>query len=136
MAAQKRLASVCHSIAHHAVSGVSFVHPHLRQALRAAGEKTVVVDLLRDDTCPPALRDNRNLATALRSLHARFLDILRSEGFSREDLQEAKLLFEFTPLHPDDHCSNGHAKLTAADGRTYLAAVDFMGNTLPPRADL
>jgi hypothetical protein len=28
MPRRKRLRSVCHSIAHHAVSGLSYVHPH------------------------------------------------------------------------------------------------------------
>jgi hypothetical protein len=52
MTSIKKLSSVCHNIAHHAVSGLSYVHPHLRQACKGIGIDTITIDLLREQPCP------------------------------------------------------------------------------------
>ena len=49
------LAGVAHNIAHHAASGLSFLSPHLAQALRGAGEETTAIELLVQILIPPRL---------------------------------------------------------------------------------
>ena len=46
MASAKRLNSVCHSIAHQAVSGLSYVHPHVLATCCNSGVEEMTVDLL------------------------------------------------------------------------------------------
>jgi hypothetical protein len=132
MASEKRLSSVCHGIAHHAVSGLSYIHPHLRQACRAVGESSVVIDLCNTNPCPEPLFTNQRLQNALLSVQTRFLQILQSEGFSASDIQEASLFFEFTPEFPDDYCSNCHASLVSATGKQFAHAVNYLGASITP----
>jgi hypothetical protein len=40
MTKMAELAGVAHNIAHHSASNLSYLSPHLAQALRAAGEET------------------------------------------------------------------------------------------------
>jgi len=55
MPSRRRLSSVCQSIAHHAASSLSYVHPHLLQALKATGELIATVDLLSATPYPKEL---------------------------------------------------------------------------------
>lgn len=132
MTSEKRLSSVCHSIAHHAVSALSYLHPHLRQACRAAGEYSAQIDLLSPNPCPENLRGNQPLQIALMSLQERFAQILQSEGFSLDELQKALLFFEFPAEYKDDYCSNCHAALQASSGKEFLHAVNCMGASIVP----
>lgn len=88
MPSRRRLNSVCQSIAHHAASSLSYVHPHLLQALKATGESIVTVDLLSATPYPKELLSHPHLPTALSSLRDRFEQILKSEGFLITDLNE------------------------------------------------
>ena len=134
MASEKRLSSVCHSIAHHAVSGLSYVHPHLRQACRMADENSVLIDLCNSNPYPENLRTNQPLEQALLSLQSRFFEILKAEGFTPNDIQAAKLFFEFNPEFPADYCCNCHATLISATGKQFAHAVNYNGasNLLNP----
>jgi hypothetical protein len=132
MASSKRLSSVSHSIAHHAVSGLSYVHPHLRQAAKARAEETVFINLLADEPCPQRFSQIMPLKTALNSLKLRFLEILKSEGFSSMELNAAVLMFEFPENYAADYCSNCHSLLTHKTGKNYLHAVNYMGESISP----
>ena len=136
MASEKRLSSVCHSIAHHAVSRRSYIHPHLRQACRAVGESSVLIDLCSTNPCPAHLPTNQPLQNALLSVKNRFLQILQSEGFSAIDIQEASLFFEFTREFPDDCCSNCHASLVSATGKQFTHAVNYLGASIAPNPSI
>ena len=136
MSSVKRLSSVCHSIAHHAVSGLSYLHPHMRQACRAIGEDTAQIDLLSSNPCPEKLRSNNPLQTALMSLQERFAQILQSEGFSLQQLQKALLFFEFPAEYKSDYCSNCHAFLQTSSGKEFSHAVNYMGRSIVPNPSI
>jgi hypothetical protein len=136
MASQKRLSSVCHSIAHHAVSALSFIHPHLRQACRSNREKVAVIDLLADEPCPLAFLEIAPLRLALNTLKHRFVDILITEGFGLVDIKSAWAIFEFKDDYPDDFCSNCHAFLKSAEGKEFKHAVNYLGNSIVPNESL
>jgi len=91
----KRLKSVIHSIAHHAVSGLCLVHPHLGRARKALGVLHMSVDLLHPkvepapDPLPPEIERG---ADALRQT---FADILASESLSIGDLTSAVATFVY-----------------------------------------
>jgi hypothetical protein len=111
MASSKRLSSVSHSIAHHAVSGLSYVHPHLKLAAKSLADTTALIDLLADDACPQRFSEIAPVNASLNSLKKRFLEILSSESFSISELKTAVLMFEFPNQYPDDYCSNCHSLL-------------------------
>ena len=129
MASLKRLSSVCHSIAHHAASGLSFVHPHLRRACREAGLDSLMISLISDDPCPEGFRHIEPLRLSLRSLRARFEEILQAEGFSMADIKVIDLDFQFRQAFPDDYCSLCHARLVDRSGKVFSYVVDYLGQT-------
>ncbi|MGP6459771.1 hypothetical protein [Pseudomonas parakoreensis] len=133
MPSSRRLSSVCQSIAHHAASGLSYVHPHLLQALKVTGEPIATVDLLSAIPYPKELRSHPHLPTALSSLRDRFKQILKSEGFLITDLDEAKLFFKPDGQYQDEYCCECHARLSHLSGRKYFAAVNCMGKSIVPQ---
>lgn len=128
----KKLSSVCHSIAHHAVSGLSYVHPHLRQACKAKGIDTITIDLMREQPCPDSFMNIEPLRLSLKALQNKFYEILQSEGFSTNEIVAIKLRFEFTEEFSDDYCSNCYARLVSRTGKNFDRAVNYMGQTIHP----
>ncbi len=127
MTKRKRLNSVAHSIAHHAVSALSYVHPHLGEACADVGVHHVVIDVMQDDPCPPEFRDRRPLRLSVGKLKETLSGILESEGFSLDALREAKLTFYFKQNRTDHYCSICNAVLVDSEGTTHEDWVDYMG---------
>jgi hypothetical protein len=132
----KRLSSVCHSAAHHAVSALSYVHPHLGQACDLAGLESSSIDLLAEDIYPSLLPRLEPLVHALTSLKVRFGEMLASEGFAPNDLHRAVLHFEFAPELPDYFCRRCSALVEAANGKSFIHAVDWLGASVIPSQSL
>ena len=133
MPSAKRLSSVCHSIAHHAVSGLCFIHPHLALSCRASGLTSIVIDLLRTDPCPQPLRKNRELRKEFGILRKRFEKILDSEGFKLQDVTAIVLQFEFNGSNWPSNC---HACLVSKIGRIYRHSVNNAGESIAPNKSL
>jgi hypothetical protein len=129
MPSTKRLNSVCHSIAHHAVSALSYVHPHLLIACRGAGLKRLAVELLEADPCPARFQHIAPLKLSLGALRSKFEDILRAEGFSLSEVSRACLTFRPDLQQNDDYCSICRAVLISRTGRTYEHEVDWLGQS-------
>lgn len=127
MASAKRLNSVCHSIAHHAVSGLSFIHPHLRLACKSAGIDRITIELLSENPYPQNLKHLQPLALALLALREKFITILNAEGFDITHIQSVTLQFQFQLLVDDDYSTNCLAKITSKYGKTYQQFVDALG---------
>jgi hypothetical protein len=132
MTSIKKLNSVCHNIAHHAVSGLSYVHPHLRQACKAIGIDTITIDLQREQPCPDRFLDIEPLRLSLKALQQKFKEILRAEGFTIDEVGAIELRFEFTVEFADDYCSNCYARLVSNTGKVYEQAVNYFGQTIHP----
>lgn len=129
MASNKRLNSVAQSIAHHAVSGLSYVHPHLGEMCDKKEFTSVEINVLADDIYPSNLDDNTPLRLSLNQLRARFLEILKSEGFSKNDISGATLKFEFDFTKWDYYCSICTCKIITLTGSLYEKTVNFEGFT-------
>lgn len=129
MPRRKRLRSVCHSIAHHAVSGLSYVHPHIVHACRNAGASCMQVNLLAADPCPPQFAEIAPLKSSLIGLREKFETILATVEFSLSDLSLATLCF--TPeLGKDDYCTICHATLQGKNQEPVECIVNYLGQTL------
>lgn len=132
MSSNKRLKSITQSIAHHAVSGLSYVHPHISKACEELGVSSIVIELLSDPPYPIEFEGNTPLKLSLESLKEKFSEILEREDFSFNDLASAKIQFWFYhQSHNKDHYrSDCKATLTSINGKVYEAAVNYIGKTL------
>ena len=128
MASHKRIDSVAHSTAHHAVSGLCHVNPHLRIACTSVGRGSCSIDLLAAEPCPLEFRQIKPIRLSIGALKDKFLEILCAEGFGSGDLSEATLIYEF-PQSMDDYCSNCAVRLKTVSGYSATRAVDYFGRT-------
>ena len=129
MTSQKRLKSVCHNIAHHAQSGLSFIHPHVVRACREAGAPDMHVELLDVEPCPSQYRHIEPLRLSLQALRDKFESLLVAEGFALADVASVSL--QFTPYPDmDDYCCTCHAKLQGIGQQSFECRVGFDGRHL------
>ena len=130
MPSQKRFASISQSLAHHALSGLSYLSPHLGRAARAAAVETVTVELLAHDPFPVGLPRSEPLELALLSLRQWFIDLLGREGFEPADVASVRLDFLFEPPElasgfPQPRTAT--VSLQASSGRSYDVTVSDFG---------
>lgn len=119
MAKRRNLAGVAHDIAHHARSGVSYLCPHMAQALRGAGRDTTVVDLLDPSPYPEGTSEVRPLRLALQALHATAGTLLAKYGFTPADVSTIHL--HATPPLWDAAGSSLHCRvvIVTPDGQSF-----------------
>lgn len=99
MLSTKRLRSVTHSIAHHSVSGLCYVHPHLGSICKKHGYREVSVNLLTQEFKPELKNISRELELSTKALREFFRGVLESEKMSIVELNSAKAIFYFYKSH-------------------------------------
>lgn len=135
MASAKRLRSVCHSIAHHAASGLSYIHPHIGEACRRSGVASAQIDLLAEFPYPGGLPESEPLRLALGGLREKLEGILLSEGMSLSELSRASLSVELLP-GLDNYCCNCTAALALSEGTEVSYVVNYLGQQVAPNNSL
>ena len=123
MPSQRALAGVTHDIAHHAISGLSYVHPHLYQACQAIGVREATVDLLAQAPYPPGLPALQPLQLSLSALREKFFSILEANGFGASDIQAISLRFQFPLLGADGYNCQVAAQLMSSRGQSFTAVL-------------
>jgi hypothetical protein len=118
MPKQADLAGVAHNIAHHAASGLSYLSPHLAQALHAAGAETTEIDPLSERPYPPNAGECQSLRLALAAMHGFVVTLLETHGFSLADVSSVVLRATPAPWG-SGHSLHTRAVVTSAAGRTY-----------------
>jgi hypothetical protein len=129
MASEKRLNSVCHSLAHHATSGLSFIHPHAVTACRQHRAESVTADLLASEPCPEPFRADESLRLSLGALAEKLRCILAAEGFTEEDLSEASATFWPDPAFSDGHGTICRSVIVSKSGRRFEHTLDCLGKS-------
>ena len=119
MGRMSTLAGVAHNIAHHAGSGLSYISPHLAQALRAAAVETTEIDLLAPAPYPPKAAELQPLRLALASLQSTANALLAKHGFSASDVSSMILYATPAPWDKDGYSLHTRAVLISSAGRTY-----------------
>jgi len=124
MGSTKRLKSVVHNVAAHAISGLSCVHPDLGTVRKAEGTERVSVDLLQpkisltQPVCPEV-----DLSTS--ALRRTFASMLASESWEIGDLTSAVLTFIYRGQRTwPDAC---YARVETNAGRVFEDAVGADG---------
>ena len=130
MPSSKLLNGVAHDIAHHAISGLSYLHPHLSQTCRKAGITEIALDLMSESPLPSSVPDCQPLRLASQALHRTFVGILESVGFALTDVSAARLTFSIVPDAPDDYsyvsCTS---VLVTARGQSYRHDIPAFSTT-------
>ncbi|GCF11998.1 hypothetical protein [Dictyobacter arantiisoli] len=113
------LAGVAHNITHHSASGLSFISPHLAQALRAAGEETTAIELLTENPYPPKIAELQPLRLSLTSLKITVQELLQKHGFNQNDVVSIILHATPAPWDREGYMLHTRAVITAKNGRIY-----------------
>jgi hypothetical protein len=113
----RALSSVAHDTVHHAVSGMSWLHPHAGEFARSSGLGEVRLDLLLCNGPLVAAGASEQLQSAAGALRAKFFEILEKHGFARSALGRAEIVLLF-PTSDPYYCV-GACRLETVDGRTF-----------------
>lgn len=119
MAKMADLAGVAHNIAHHSASGLSYLSPHLAQALRAAGEETTAIELFVENPYPPKIAEVQPLRLSLVSLKGTVQNMLQKHGFNQNDVLSIVLHATPAPWDREGYVLHTRAVITAKNGRVY-----------------
>lgn len=125
MLRMKRLRSVAQSTAHHSVSGLCYIHPHLGEACKKSALGRAEINLLPEAPKSHFEESSPRIAGGAKGLREQFLKILRSEGMSREDVSEASALFFFDQRMWPRGC---RLRVVSATGGVIEVTVDEFGN--------
>jgi hypothetical protein len=119
MAKTSELAGVAHNVAHHASSGLSYLSPHLSQALKGVGASTTSVELLTDQPYPSNVAQLEPLRLAFLSLRQTVISLLATHGFSDVDVTSVVLHATPAPWDGSGYSLHTRAVVAAANGRTF-----------------
>ena len=121
----KRLRSVSHSIAHHGVSALSWLHPRLGDECKRSNSASVEIDLLSGNfICDKSSFSNETMM-ASRALSKTFKDLLVVEKIDIKDIERANINFYFIRGRWPSSCE---IAVVIGDGRDVYYKVDQFGN--------
>ena len=115
----KHLNGVAHDILAHAMSGLSYLHPHIANICRASGLSAITLDLLLASPLPADVRADKPCVLATQALHRKFVELLHKLGFTLSDLRSATLTFRASAASPDGFIVPCSADFTTARGHHY-----------------
>jgi hypothetical protein len=119
MSKHSELAGIAHNIAHHAGSGLSYLSPHLAQALRATGAETTQINLLSKEPYPSNAVELKPLRLALATLRSTVQALLERHGFSEADVSAITLEATPAPWDKKGYLLHTRAVVTSSKGRTF-----------------
>jgi hypothetical protein len=119
MPSRKHLKGAAYDIMHHAVSSMSWLHPHIAQTCREAGLASLTLDLMRESPLPPDVRAEQPCVLATQALHRTFVSLLQKLSFTLADVSSATLKFTASRHARDDYTLPCRSELVTADGRRY-----------------
>lgn len=121
MIRRKRLRGIAHDLAHHAVSGLSFLHPHIRQSQPEAERIAIDLQVRSEDSCSPAV-------IATEALRSKFAGLLEAAGLDAGTLRAASATFFYqTQSECPDWPYACHVRLELANGEAIEDAVGADG---------
>jgi hypothetical protein len=115
----KRLNGLAHDIVAHAVSGLSYLHPHIAETCRASGLPSLTLDLLSPSPLPADIRAEKPCVLATEALHRTFVTLLKKLGFTVSDVHSATLTFRGSVASPDGSIVPCAIDLTTTRGHHY-----------------
>lgn len=127
MPARNRLKSVAHSIAHHAMSGLSYLGPELDESCIRAGLNCVAIEFVSEIPNTKLHPLNKRFKGRLGALAGKLNSILRTEGFELNDLRVAKLVLHMPADGKNLFFRVCYVALEDANGNVYEDWVEVSG---------
>jgi hypothetical protein len=121
----KRARSVIHSLAHHAVSALSFLHPRLGEECLQSGLTEVKFDLIAELITGKEFKGSKETMSAYNALKATFEQILQSEGMDLSCIKTASINFGFKKDSWPSFCI---CTMTGLGTEPIHIKVDWCGN--------
>jgi len=121
----KRARSVIHSIAHHGVSALSWLHPRLGEECTKQGYSKIEINLLEAMVSIQGFAASEETKNAITALKKTYSQIAESEEITIEELKEAKLEFGFEKGTWPSFCL---AKMSDKNNKSVSVKVDGFGN--------
>jgi hypothetical protein len=122
----KRLRSVIQSTAHHAVSGLCYVHPHLGEECKKSGIKTINVNLMNSSFDPELPSITKELELSTNALREKFNELLSIEKIYASEIKSAYATFAFLRGRWPTSC---YIEAVTVEGKKTEVAVDSSGKT-------
>lgn len=126
MTSIKRLRSVIQSTAHHAVSGLCYVHPHLGEECKKSGIKKISVNLVTSDFDPELAYITKELELSTNALREKFSELLAVENIESLEIKSAYVSFGFLRGRWPTSC---YIEAVTTEGKKTEVAVDSSGKT-------
>ena len=126
MTSIKRLMSVIQSTAHHAVSGLCYVHPHLGEKCQEMGLRSIGVDLMKPGFDVKLLSITKESELSTNALREKFNELLAVEHIQAAEIKSAYARFGFVRGRWPSSC---FIKVTTTEGKKAEVAVDSTGKT-------
>ena len=126
MTSIKRLRSVIQSTAHHAVSGLCYIHPHLGEECKKEGLKKITLNLLKPEFTPKLTSVTNELELSTNVLREKFRELLLVENIQVSDIENAIIVFDF---RRGKWPTSSYIEAVTVEGKKAEVAVDSSGNT-------
>ena len=123
MTSDKIYNSLTHNIAHHAASGLSYLHPHLSQACKAHGTKDICLRLTEKNVYPHDFPVPDPLKLSTETLKKTFLEMISNLNLSSEKIESASLHFYFSPPY-DDYTCVVESEVELQNGKKFVHKID------------
>ncbi len=120
----KRARSVIHSLAHHGVSALSWLHPRLGEECKDSGVLEVTFDLVEGKITTKDFKASKETLCAYNALKATFEKILISESIHTGEIQSASINFGFKNSSHPYFCI---CTMAGFHSETINVKVDLMG---------
>ncbi len=127
MASIKRLRSVAQSTAHHSVSGLCYVHPHLGTKCKEMGYIEITMNFLGQEFSPDLEVISRELELSSVALREFFEGLMNSENIEISEVATAEVVFHF---QLGRWPSASTVKIVTVCGKTIEYCVDSAGKTI------
>jgi len=124
MIGKKRLRSVIQSIAHHSISGLCDLHPHLGKQCKNDKIESISFDLINGIFTPELSEVSPEVRLSSEALIDRFEEILKIESVDKNHIKKAVASFKFDRELWARYC---HTKVVTVEGEELNASVSSMG---------
>jgi hypothetical protein len=123
MASLKAIKGVAYDIAHHAQSGLSYVHPYIGELCAEIGINETSLSLLDSHPYPENLRRIEPLELACTALKRKFIELLEKMDLPIAEVTSIDLRFIFGPTRADHYLCSVESILIRASGTKYVQLV-------------
>jgi hypothetical protein len=124
MTSLKAIKGAAYDIAHHAQSGLSYVHPYIGTLCAEVGINETVLSLLDSRPYPENLRRIEPLELACSALKKKFIELLEKMDLPVAEVNSINLRFIFEPTRADHHLCSVESILIRSSGIKYVQLVE------------